>query len=222
MNVGPRVSLDDAWKKITLKYSELKKLSPGVLGCRFLYSPRSTFTTNNGLLIAGMNRGREADMDDRAYPRKDCNAYLWEEWTRSGGYQDRVRNFVERLARALGQSDWQEFFNNTVTSNFLPFRSESYPALGSALRPAKAFAHELWLQLIPQLGVRTLVCFGSDAKAGFAQVIAKLDVWSQPGLLPLQHSRCGRVTDAEIEMAKRLFEGGAPSGRPLTHGDAEG
>src|ERR1035437_1838953 len=145
MNVGPRVSLDDAWKKITLKYSELKKLSPGVLGCRFLYSPRSTFTTNNGLLIAGMNPGREADMDDRAYPRKDCNAYLWEEWTRSGGYQDRVRNFVERLARALGQSDWQEFFNNTVTSNFLPFRSESYPALGSALRPAKAFAHELWL-----------------------------------------------------------------------------
>lgn len=214
MNIGSSLSLD-AWKKITVKCAELKGLSRGVLGCRFLYSPQSTFTKNNGLLIAGMNPGKEADMDDRAYPRKDCNAYLWETWTGGGAYQRRVCNFVERLARALGQSDWQGFFNNTVTSNFLPFRSESYEALGSARRPAKEFAHDLWLQLIPQLGVRMVVCFGTPAKKGFARVLAQLDIANQPellplqhsaGLFPLQHSRCPPVTDAQIEKAKTLFE----------------
>jgi hypothetical protein len=191
------------WKGITAECSELKGLSHGVTGCRFLYSPRSTFTDNNKLLIAGMNPGREADMDDRAYPRQDCNAYLWEEWTRPNGYQKRVCDFVRRLALAVGESDWQQFFNNTVTSNFLPFRSESDAALGRARQRAKEFAHNLWLQLIPQLGIRTVVCFGGPARKGFAPVLDELGLGDR--LLSLPHSRCPAVTDAEIERAGKLF-----------------
>jgi hypothetical protein len=151
-----------------------------------------------------MNPGKEADMSDRPYPRKNCNAYLWEAWTGTGDYQNRVRDFVERLARVRGYTDWQGFFNNTLTSNFLPFRSESDGALGPARQPAKVFAHALWLRLIPQLGIRAIVCFGSPAKAGFERVIAELGVKSQPELLPLRHSRCGLVTNADIARAKTL------------------
>ncbi len=198
------VSLNDVWKSITVECSELKGLSRGVIGCRFLYSPPSTFTNNNQLLIAGMNPGREVDMSDRAYPRKDCNAYLWETWTRNRDYQDRVCNFVKRLTLALGESNWQQFFNNTVTSNFLPFRSESDAALGQARQPARIFAQKLWLRLIPQLGIRTVVCFGGPARDGFTPVLVKLGLGDR--LLPLRHSRCGSVTDAEIERARKLLE----------------
>jgi len=197
------ISLEDVWKSITVECFELKGLEPGVLGCRFLYSPPSTFTKNNNqLLIAGMNPGKEADMDDRAYPRKDCNAYLWETWTRNRNYQDRVCNFVKRLALALGESDWQQFFNNTVTSNFLPFRSESDAALGQARRRARIFAQKLWLRLIPQLGIRTVVCFGGPAREGFTPVLVKLGLGDR--LLPLRHSRCGFATATEIERARKL------------------
>lgn len=202
------ISLEDVRTKIIAECSELQRLSSGVLGWRFLYSPKSTFKDNNGLLIAGMNPGKEVDMDDRAYPKKDCNAFLWEVWTKNRDYQSRVCNFVERLAVARGESDWRGFFNNTVTSNFLPFRSEGDKDLRSARRPAKKFAHELWLQLIPQLGIRTVVCFGASAREGFIRVLAER-VLAERGLgdrlLPLRHSRCGLVTPAEIERAVHLL-----------------
>lgn len=201
----PISTIDEIWTEITSKCTELKSTSKGILGCRFLYSPCITFTTNNGLLIAGMNPGKEADMDDRAYPKKQRNAYLWETWAGNGDYQKRVCNFAQRLAGELSIRDWHAFFNNTLTSNFLPFRSASDAELGSARRPAKAFARHMWSKLLVQLQIRTIVAFGGPAERGFNGVINELPSHQRPKLLGLQHSRCGFVTDSEVSQAKALI-----------------
>lgn len=200
------LTLENVWEKILTKCSELKEVSSGVLGCRFLYSPKATFLSSNGLLIAGMNPGKERDMSDRPYPARDHNAYLWETWAGSADYQSRVRDFVQRLAIEAGEPDWKAFFDRTLTSNFLPFRSESDSTLGMARRSAKAFSHGLWSELLPHLGVRMVVAFGSPAGAGFARVISNMPESQRPSLLRLQHSRCGYATDEEITRAKQMFE----------------
>ena len=44
--------LEEFCQDIQAEAARLEDVNPAVLGCRFLYSPKETFTQNNGLLLA--------------------------------------------------------------------------------------------------------------------------------------------------------------------------
>src|ERR1700676_30061 len=124
------------WLDIQEETARLKHVNPAVLGCRFLYSPEETLTTNNGLLLAGMNPGIEANMSDRPYPADGRNAYLTEDWGLSP-FRPRMVSFMTGLFEKFGLEDVETAFNQPLTSTFLPFRTARFADLGREGKKAR-------------------------------------------------------------------------------------
>jgi hypothetical protein len=176
---------EDIWAEIVRETALLKTLSPGVDGCRFLYSSRDTFDRNTGLLIAGINPGREEDMRDRSFAENGRNAYLGETWSRSP-YQLRIKALMEAIYRHFGvaEADLEAAINQTLTANFMPFRSNrSSDIRGEAGRLARSYSTDLWCRILPKARVRAVVCSGDLAFRGFSKVCSKVGL-PVPSLLP--------------------------------------
>ena len=162
----------ELWDEILAETRALQREAPDVLGARFLYSPQSTLEQNNGLLVVGMNPGREEDMTDRPYPPDGKNAFLTERWTGSS-YQSTVVEFLEFIAFELDLGVGEEPFQNTLMSNYLPFRTRSYDALSAGVRArAERFADALWRRILRAANIRAIVAMGAPASAAFRRLAA--------------------------------------------------
>jgi hypothetical protein len=168
--VTGRDEVETLWAEISAEAKRLGALDDGIRGCRFLYSARSTFTKNTGILIAGINPGGQVDMRDRPYPEDGINSYLSEDWGRSP-YQGRMVRFMRNLYGHYGIADPDEAINSTLTSNFSPFRSPQWNAISSDVRrQARTFSTNLWKRILPLSGVRVVISGGDVATDGFSKV----------------------------------------------------
>jgi hypothetical protein len=179
------------WREIARKAARLRTIDNAVLGCRFLYSPPWTLLQNTGLLVVGINPGREADMRDRPYPDRDANAYLWEDWGVSR-YRYAMLGLMRAIYRHYGAADSDTAINATLTSNFIPFRSARFSEITKDVRADMiSFSIDMWRTLLPQTGVRAVLCAGQVAWDGMYRVCRDIGLPSPVSVPHASHSSFG-------------------------------
>lgn len=157
--------------------------TPRFWAAAFLYSPPQTLVQNTGLLVVGINPGRENDMRDRPYPDRNENAYLWEDWGTSR-YRLAMLGLMRAIYRHYRAIDVDAAINSTLTSNFIPFRSARFSNVEKNVRADMiAFSMDLWRRLLPLTGVRAVLCAGRVAWDGMYDVCRDLGLPS-PVCLP--------------------------------------
>jgi hypothetical protein len=149
------------------------------LGWRFLYTPRRTFDAPSHLLFVGMNPGRNpaASQHVGSVPSVEAgNAYRVEtDWgARGTGHQEQVRLLYRELARRLGRDDVELLMDETLASNFCPFRSSAWDALPNP-KESIEFSFELWRDVwrhvLGHVERPVMICNGKDALSYFSTVL---------------------------------------------------
>lgn len=89
-------------------------------------------------------------------------------------YARRVCRLFQAIADALGEgSAWRSLMDETLTSNFCPFRSRAWPPEHRTAETV-AFSQDLWRSLCAHLRPRVLLCLGKDAQRAFTAVYEDL------------------------------------------------
>jgi hypothetical protein len=158
------------WYEIKAETVRLQKESDKILGCRFLYSSHRTFQRNTGLLIAGINPGKEKDMRDRAYPEGNINAYLSDDEWSGSPFRSRMVDLMRGIYAHYGILDTDGAINATLTSNLVPFRTHRFNLRGATREQALGFSKDLWARALPLCGIRAVLCTGEVSYRGFLQV----------------------------------------------------
>jgi len=168
----------------------VKGRDPAITGYRFLYSARETFTKNNGLMLAGLNPGNEADLSDRNYASDGRNAYRTEAWTGKRFQPEMVRFMTELFGELdVTQQDLEKCFDQTLTSNWIPFRAGRFSKLCPETQAElRRFATQLWTWALPETGVRAIICCGQECYDGFAAVRRSDDRFSDLTLAQITHA----------------------------------
>lgn len=135
------------------------------LGWRFLYSPASTLSIDSRMLFVGDNPGGSTFVPP-IRSVEEGNAYRVELWPggRSGGpnpLQKQVCGLFKILSRKLdSQIQWHELMDQTLTSNFCPFRSPSWPP--EHKEESMAFSYRLWSRIFDNICPSVLICMSRD------------------------------------------------------------
>lgn len=185
-----RPTFDELCSTIDGAAPGFKQLDSKITGYRFLYSGRSTFERNNGLMIAGLNPGNEADMSDRFFTNDGRNAYLTETW-RGPNFQPQMLAFMYGLFSEFGtpEPDIERAYDETLVSNWIPFRSARFNTLPEKVKhDLGTFASKLWTAALPQAKVRAIVCCGEEAYRGFASVRATSEELGRLTLVRITHA----------------------------------
>ena len=162
--------VETAWREIVAETVRFRERDSAILGCRFLYSPKRTFFENTGLLVAGINPGREIDMRDRPYPEQEMSAFLYEDWG-TGRYRYSILELMRGIYRHYAIENTDEAISATLTSNFLPFRSGRFSEISKDTRnDIIRFSTRMWQKLIPLTGIRAVLCSGQAAWDGMYAV----------------------------------------------------
>ena len=161
---------DSLVERIERAYDELGHR----LGWRFLYTPRRTLDARSRLLFVGTNPGGSEYV--RPIPSvEDGNAYRVEtDWGPSGTrHQEQVRRLYEHLARKLERDDVERLMDETLASNFCPFRSGSWPVPNK--KRSVAFSYELWRDVwrhvLRHVERPVTICNGRDALHYFRSLL---------------------------------------------------
>jgi len=163
--------LDIQIAKIDRKYIEIKELGCAY-GWRFLYTPKDTLMYPNGLMFLGLNPGGHGSAENTVESVENGNAYRVEYWKDQSKkllnpLQKQVQAFFDLLAQSrLGERashDSKRLMDETLTSNFCPFRSPSWAKFRpkEARDAAVAFSTDLWTEIIPKIKPRLILCMGS-------------------------------------------------------------
>jgi hypothetical protein len=141
------------------------------LGWRFLYSPTATLSPDTRIMFLGLNPGGGV-FEAPIAGVEDGNAYRVETWPRNGPrLQAEVQALFQALANELdAPGDWRRIMDNTLTSNFCPFRSRSWDALPSK-DPAIRFSENRWTPLLQGLSPMLVICNGSGVLDAFEPVL---------------------------------------------------
>lgn len=131
------------------------------LGWEFLYTPAITLGCPNGFLLLGINPG--GDSFGITESVEEGNAYLVQQWSPDGTrLQNQVKAFFDVLAGTFvgGPGQGTALLNETLTTNFCPFRSPTWRQLP---RQAEAivFSSNLWNQLLSEITPRVILCMGA-------------------------------------------------------------
>lgn len=123
-------------------------------GWRFLYGPKSTLKTNNGMLILGLNPGGSEFQIIASV--ESGNAYLREieEWP------TQLQNQMRLLFEQIDKNNWRSFLNKTLTSNFIPFRSPDFQSLPDK-NYCLNFSENLWGKILQEIILKTIICIGN-------------------------------------------------------------
>jgi len=129
-------------------------------GWRFLYSARETFSPDTEIAFIGLNPGGDS-YEPPVVSVEEGNAYRVETWEKPA-LQEQVRILFQGLADRLGAGrHWTDMLDRTLTSNFCPFRSQSWRKLANP-RQSKRFSSELWSEALPYLAPRLVIFCGCD------------------------------------------------------------
>lgn len=222
---------DQIVAKIEHKHDELGH----TLGCSFLYTPKKTFTGGARIVFLGINPGG-AKREDNVPSVERGNAHHSEPWGANGKYipvQIQVQQFYKLFAEQLNPSDkclWKSLMDETLQSNFIPFRSPDVNHLHEAQK-SRSFACALWKEIFSKLFVQTaprvIIWHGVgefDRYSG--QILCEFEFkkepsgwyrrpyregwWSHNGqkvyvLGVPQLSRCGIITSQKCTAAVKIF-----------------
>lgn len=135
------------------------------LGWRFLYSPASTLSTNPRILFVGDNPGG-SDFEAPVASVEEGNR-RFKPWPRGkNGELNPLQKQVCELFRVVSkkldhQTSWQDLMDETLTSNFCPFRSPSWP-LNHRQEESMAFSFRLWTRMFQYISPSVLICMSRN------------------------------------------------------------
>ena len=181
---------DAVCERIALGAAQIRRIDDNITGWRFLYTARETLTENNGLMVAGINPGGEADMSDRGFSADGKNAYRTEKWD-GPKYQREMVEFLNEVYKFLGVSEngLESAFDRTLATNFVPFRSAQFSTLSPETQAlARHFARALWTDVLPLTNVRAILCCGQETYDGFKEVRSRCDTGRDLQLVPMVHA----------------------------------
>ncbi len=143
------------------------------LGWRFLYTPASSLTCPNGFLLLGINPGGDRFAVSETF--EEGNAYILEQWSPDGTrLQWQVKAIFDVLAeRFLGnRSQGRTLLNETITTNFCPFRSPTWQALPRKSE-AVAFSTGLWRRILAEVTPRVVLCLGRKPYCHISRILGR-------------------------------------------------
>jgi hypothetical protein len=145
------------------------------LGWWFLYSPASTLSVNTQMFFLGDNPGGKNYEEPIASVEKG-NAYRVELWPggKNGApnpLQMQVRKLFMILSEKLGhQPPWSDLMDQTLTSNFCPFRSPEWKLLPRQ-EESLAFSRRLWSSILDYTSPSVIVCNGKNSFKHFTSLM---------------------------------------------------
>lgn len=170
---NPDSIFDKMIELIENKHSELGYK----FGWRFLYSPKSTFSANAKLMFIGLNPGGS---NYQAIPSvEEGNAYRVERnWSSDGvKLQQEVNSLFLEIARKLKNPsvDKNSLMDSTLTSNFCPFKSETWKELPNQ-DAAVNFSLNLWSSIFDELSINpsVIICMGKEPHKYFQMILVHL------------------------------------------------
>jgi hypothetical protein len=132
------------------------------LGWRFLYSPAKTFSSKTRIWLIGTNPG--GCHFERSKPSVEKgNAYRVEPWDggRLNPLQKQVCAFYSIVSKAIPGSDFATLMDETLSANFVPFRSASWAKLRQK-RTSIQFARSIWAEILAFIRPDVIVTMGSE------------------------------------------------------------
>ena len=133
------------------------------LGWRFLYSPARTLNPKTRLATVGANPGGRS-YEPPSPSVEEGNAYRTESWPGAGAgglnpLQSQIGLLYEDLAKRLSRTSPGRLMDDTLASNFCPFRSPSWDRLVSR-DESIAFSRDLWGDILGSVTPSAIVCLG--------------------------------------------------------------
>jgi|GEM_PF-5328781 len=194
---------------ISAETEAFRRDDPNISGYRFLYSSKESFSVNCGLMLAGINPGHEDDMSDRGFTADGRNAYRTEAW-KGPKFQPQMVHFMRALFRDLRVPDveFEKYFDSTLTSNLTPFRSRRFKNLSpESQQRAITFGVTLWSTVLPDLGIRAIICCGDDCYNGFKEVRRRVPDLNDLTLVQITHASSAHWNlDNNLRHAKGVLD----------------
>ena len=132
------------------------------LGWRFLYSPAKTLSVNTRILFIGKNPGGSSYVSPIASV-EEGNAYRVERWGKHNAYnplQGQVHKLFGVLSQKLGRVSATDLMDDTLTSNFCPFRSSGWSTLHRKSE-SLSFSVNLWSWIFDHVSPTVIICNGT-------------------------------------------------------------
>lgn len=149
----------DAIQKFYAAHPNLK------YGWRFLYGPRNTLTNHNGLSIFGLNpAGNKYSVTESV---GKGNAYRIETWSSARKLQQQIILLFVNISNNLKEKlDWKELLDQTLTSNFIPFRSPNIKKLPDKINCID-FSENLWKRTFHNSSLKVIICIGNGKLSAY-------------------------------------------------------
>lgn len=144
---------DEKCEEIKAKYGELNLDPEFDLGWTFLMSSRKTLSPKTKIAFITLNPGG----GEKEKPVHSCDgaAYLYERWNKDGKspFQVQIQKLFEGLHERIGKqpyvNDYKDLMNNTLCSQYIPFRSKDYASLPEK-KLSKKFSDTLWKNIFSE------------------------------------------------------------------------
>jgi uracil-DNA glycosylase len=144
------------------------------LGWRFLGSKPETLSPDTRLALFALNPGESTYHPPIPY-NANGNMYRVETWWpkhQRAGLQRQVQLLYAGIAAQLG-ADRDTFMDESLVSNFCPFRSRSWATLVNP-RESIAFSERLWARVLTLVHPDVIVCLGSPAMKHMSPIVSSL------------------------------------------------
>ena len=183
--------MDDIFDKAIKKIENAYEKQGYGLGWCFLHSSKKTLTSSTKLMFVGINPGGGGSstpipsLPPSQFIQASCeegNAYRVKDWGETGRqHQNEVQKMFRRLSSVGIGTSWEDLMDNTLTSNFCPFRS---PGGGwtrqdrDDKKEAVQFSYELWSDILPHLEPKVIICDGNGGDSAFGyftELFGRLD-----------------------------------------------
>ena len=116
----------------------------------------------------GLNPGG-SNFEDPMPSVEEGNAYWVERWGKNGAYNSLQRQ-VQKLFHGTSVKsqigNWRTLLDNSLDSNFIPFRSSSYQNLQRE-KEVMEFSEELWKNILPNIHPHMIFCIGNGPKSSY-------------------------------------------------------
>jgi hypothetical protein len=162
----------DAVTQIEDAYDELNHK----LGWRFLYSSSRTLSSNVPIFFAGLNPGGNSPEKPIASVEKG-NAYRVEPW-KNGHHHNKLQQQVcllyEKVANKLGTVNRDILMDNSLVTNFCPFRSSDWKSLPNR-KMSEEFSRKLWLNILTHIvHPSVFICLGKQTFNEFRNLLLQM------------------------------------------------
>ncbi|MBD2210084.1 hypothetical protein H6G27_09355 [Nostoc linckia FACHB-104] len=155
------------------------------LGWRFLYSPSRTLTSNIPIFFAGLNPGGNLYEAPKASV-EEGNAYRVETW--KDGHHNKLQQQVcllyEKIANKLETVNRDTLMDNSLVTNFCPFRSSDWKSLPNR-KFSEEFSRKLWFNILKNIYSSVFICLTDKTFKEFRNLLLQIGAVEQKSISQL-------------------------------------